>query len=119
MTGAVAELLVGIRRDAQFGLILVLASGGILTELVADARTLLLPTERACLERALDGLKAARLIAGYRGGPPGDRAALLDALERLIAFAESDAEGLEELEVNPLLVLSEGVAAVDVLMRVR
>ena len=65
--GAVAEVLVGLRRDARFGGVLVLASGGVLVELVGDTRTLLLPARREDIARALDELKVSRLINGFRG----------------------------------------------------
>ncbi len=113
----VAELLVGLRRDAQFGLVLVLASGGVLVELVSDATTLLLPADVSEIEAALGRLKVARLLAGYRGRPPGDRAALVAALQALARFAGAMGEAFVELEINPLFVLEQGVVAVDVLLR--
>ena len=104
----VAELIIGIKRDPQFGLALVLGAGGILVNLVEDAATLLLPTDRASVEAALDGLKVARLLKGYRGQPPGDRAAVVEAVLAVAAYAASERERLLELDVNPLLVLPEG-----------
>ena len=114
----VAEILIGIRRDAQFGQLLVLASGGTLVELVKDSRTLLLPIDRADLAEALASLKVAKLLDGFRGRPPGDRDAAIDAVLALAEFAAANRDRLEELEVNPLLVLENGVAAADVLLRV-
>ncbi len=117
--GAVAEILVGVQRDPVLGLALVLGSGGELVELAEDSRTLLLPTDRAAIAAALDDLKAARLLDGYRSRPPGDREALLDAVEAIAAFAEDHRDTLLELDVNPLLVLPEGrgAVAVDALIR--
>ena len=115
--GAVAELIVGVRRDPQFGLALVIGSGGVLVELVADSRTLLLPCDRTALAEALDSLKAARLLEGFRGRQKGDREAVLDAMEAIAAFAESEQERLVELDVNPLLVLPKGAVAVDAMIR--
>ena len=115
---AVAELLVSIRREESFGHVLVLASGGVLVELLADAQTLLLPADRASVESALTRLKASALIDGYRGRPRGDREAATDAILALAEFAQSRASDLIELEINPLIVRPSGVAAVDVLMRV-
>ncbi len=120
MIGApVAEVLIGIRRDSQFGQVMVLASGGTLVELVHDSRTLLLPTDRESVAEALATLKVAKLLSGFRGRPAGDREAAVDAVLAVAAFAEAERGTLEELEINPLLVLSEGAAAVDVLMRMR
>jgi acetate---CoA ligase (ADP-forming) len=110
----VAELIVGIRRDEQFGLVLVIGAGGILVEMVEDAATLLLPTSRAVVERAISGLRVAKLLAGYRGRPAGDRGAVVDAVMAVAAFAEAHRDGLVELDVNPLLVLPDGQGALAV-----
>ena len=115
VTDAVAELLVSIRRDDTFGHVLVLASGGVMVELLDDAQTLLLPADRASVARALSRLKASALIDGYRGRPAGDRDAVIDAILNL---AQERAADLIEIEINPLMVRPAGVAAVDVLMRV-
>lgn len=113
----VAELLVGIRRDPQFGQVMVLASGGILVELAHDSRTLLLPTDRESVSKALASLKASELLDGFRGRPAGDRAAVVDIVLTLASFAEAHRDELAELDVNPLMVLPEGVVAADVLLR--
>ena len=65
-----AELLVGVRTDPRFGLAMTLASGGVLTELVADAVTILLPASRVDLEEALGRLRMSRLLDGFRGAAP-------------------------------------------------
>ncbi len=114
----VAELLIGIRRDEQFGQFMVLASGGTLAELLRDAQTLLLPTDRESVLQAIARLKLSTLLAGFRGRPAGDREAAVDAVMALVAFATEQRASLEELEVNPLLVLPQGVSAVDVVLRV-
>ncbi|MEM1198530.1 MAG: acetate--CoA ligase family protein [Pseudomonadota bacterium] len=120
IAGAVCELIVGLKRDPQFGLALVIGAGGVLTELLADSATLLLPTNRAEIERALTGLRISRLVEGYRG-KSGDRSALIEAIEAIAAFAAENRETIEELDVNPLLVLppGQGVVAVDALLRIR
>ncbi len=117
--GAVAEVIVGVAADAQFGLALVVGSGGTLVELVADRRTLLLPVTRAEVAEALDSLKIARLLAGYRGRPEGDREAAIEAVLAIAGYAESRRGALAELDVNPLMVLPRGRGAVvaDALMR--
>ena len=112
----VAELMVSIRRDRQFGLALTLASGGVLVELLADVTTVLLPASRRDIARALGRLKVSRLLTGYRGRPAADREALLDVLERLAVFAADASNAVAEIEINPLFVGSGGCCAVDVLM---
>jgi hypothetical protein len=118
ITGAVAELIVGVTRDPQFGLGLVIGAGGILTELLQDSRTLLLPTNRNEIEIALKSLKVWKLITGYRG-KSGDADATIAAIESIARFAEAHADTLEELDVNPLLVLPKGAIAVDALVKMR
>lgn len=113
----VAELMVSIRRDPQFGLAMTLAAGGVLVELLADATTLLLPATRDDLARALSRLRINRLLDGYRGKPAANRVALLDALQRLAAFAADDANKVAEIEINPLFVGTRESCAVDVLMQ--
>jgi acyl-CoA synthetase (NDP forming) len=114
VTNAVAELIVGVKRDPSFGLVLVIGAGGILVEMVQDAASLLLPTDRAEVERAIRGLKVAKLLAGFRGRPAGDVAAVIDAVMAVAGFAEAHRDRLIELDVNPLLVLPRGQGAVAV-----
>jgi acyl-CoA synthetase (NDP forming) len=114
----VAELLVSIRHDAQFGLAMTLASGGVLVELLADATTVLLPASEADIDRALGRLKVDKLVRGYRGGPAGDRVALIATLGKLASLLAAPQSGCAEIEINPLFVLEKGCCAVDVLMQV-
>lgn len=117
--GALAELLVGVQRDPQFGLTLTLGAGGVFVELLRDSVTLLLPLTRADLLHALQTLQMWPVVTGYRGRPHGDVAALLDAIQAILAYAAAHADRLLELDVNPLLVLplGQGVLAVDALIR--
>ena len=114
-----AELLVGVRTDPRFGLAMTLASGGVLTELVADAVTILLPASRVDLEEALGRLRISRLLDGFRGAAPTNRAVIVDALSRLASHLCREDNDVVEIEVNPLFVLTDRVCAVDALMRVR
>ena len=116
--GAVAELIIGVKRDPQFGLALVVGAGGVLTELLRDSVALLLPTSRAEIERAVKRLRVWTLVEGFRG-KSGDARAVVDAIETVANFASSYAGSLEELDVNPLLVLPDGACAVDALIRMR
>jgi len=115
---AVAELVVGITREPQFGLMLTLGAGGVWVELLQDAVSLLLPTTRAALQEALDSLRLAPLLRAYRGRPAADEAALIEALLGVCRFAEQQAGSLLELDINPLLVLpaGQGVVAADALL---
>jgi acetyl-CoA synthetase len=116
--GAVAELIVGVVRDPGFGLAVIMGAGGVLAEVMSDTVTLLLPASRAEIERALPELKIWRLIAGYRG-QRGDGAAVVRAVEAVLAFADAERDFLEEIDVNPLLVLPDRAVAADALIRMR
>lgn len=118
VTGVVAELIIGLTRDPQFGLALVLGAGGILTELLKDSVTLLLPTTREEVTRAAQRLKVWKLVEGFRG-KSGDQKAVIDAIMAVAAFAEAHNSQIEELDINPLLVLADGAVAVDALIRIR
>jgi acetyl-CoA synthetase len=118
--GSVCELIIGVKSDPQFGLALVIGAGGVLAELVRDTATLLLPTNREEIETALSRLKVARLIDGFRGRK-GDREAVIAAVEAVARFAVDHTTTLEELDVNPLMVLEpgQGAVAADALIRMR
>ncbi len=114
----VAELIVGIRRDPQFGHALTIGSGGILVELVRDAETVLLPASVAQIEASLARLKAGTLMRGYRGRAQVNLTGLAQALHRLsTAVLEAD-PAIHDIEINPLFVGAEGITAIDVIMSV-
>ncbi|WP_210530141.1 acetate--CoA ligase family protein [Rubellimicrobium arenae] len=111
------ELLVGVTRDPTGLLALTLGAGGVLTELLRDSATLVLPATREEIRAALERLRLATLLHGYRGQPPADLDALLDAIEAVAAYAEAVAPRLLELDVNPLIAGPRGAVAVDALIR--
>lgn len=113
----VAELLVGVTRDEHFGLALTLAAGGVQVELWDDRITLLLPAPRDALAAALRRLRCWPLLAGFRGRPAADLAAVLEAIEAVARFAQAHADRLIELELNPLIARPHGAVAVDALLR--
>lgn len=113
----VAEMIVGVSRDATFGLTLLIGSGGTRVELMADTVSLLLPARRADIDAAIRTLKVDALLGGYRGAPAADRGAVLDAVESIVSYAEGEADTLQELDVNPLLVTPDAAIAADVYIR--
>jgi acyl-CoA synthetase (NDP forming) len=121
VTDAVAELLIGVTRDPQFGLMMTIATGGVLVELLGDSASLLLPASGDEIRGAILSLKTAPLLLGFRGRPVGDVEAAVAAAVAIARFAEANAADLEELDVNPLLVRpqGEGAVAVDALIRMR
>jgi len=82
---------------------------------------LLLPTTRTDIELALSQLRVSELLKGFRGKPPGDIQAAVNAIESVVAYAEAHRESIVELDVNPLFVLpdGQGVVAVDALIRMK
>ncbi|MBB4195581.1 acetyl-CoA synthetase [Rhizobium aethiopicum] len=117
----VAELIVGASRDPIFGLSLTLGAGGIFVELIEDSVVLPLPATKADIRAAISRLKIAKLMHGYRGRPKGDFEATIDAVAATAEYVVKNAVRLEELDLNPLMVLPEGrgVVAVDALIRRR
>jgi acetyl-CoA synthetase len=117
----VAEILVGIVVDPQFGQVLVLGAGGVLTELLSDSVTLLPPWTRASVEAALHRLNAAKLLSGFRGKPAGDLAALIDVVLAVARYASAHLATLIEIDVNPVIVrpAGKGAVAVDALIRLK
>ncbi len=118
MKPALVELIVGVTRDPQFGLVLTIGSGGILVALLKDSKTLLIPAQRDEIAAAVSGLKSAPLLEGYRGKQAADIAATVDAILAIQQYAISHSNSLVELDVNPLLIgaRGEGVFAADALI---
>ncbi|WP_103258327.1 acetate--CoA ligase family protein [Tabrizicola aquatica] len=116
VTGAVAEVLVGLRRDPVYGVTLTLGMGGVAAEVLADTVTLVLPVTEAQVLEAARGLRLWPLLDGYRGRAKADMAAVAAIAVRLGALMLAD-ESLEEIEINPVMVREQGAVAVDALVR--
>ena len=119
VTNGVAEVLIGITVDPQFGQTLVLGTGGVLTELWRDTTSLLPPFTRERIEAGIARLRVAQLLAGFRGKPAGDVPALVDAALAVARYAREHLDTLLELDVNPVIVrpAGQGAVAVDALIR--
>jgi acyl-CoA synthetase (NDP forming) len=117
--GVVAELIVGVAVDEQFGPYLLIGGGGILVEMIKDSRSLLLPVDRERVIRAIEGLQCAPLFHGFRGRPNADLNAAADAILAIAEYVEKGPTPIVELDVNPLMILMEGrgVVAADALIR--
>ena len=114
ITDGVAEVLCGIIVDRHFGQVLLLGAGGVWAELLNDTATLLPPWTAGSVAAALQRLKIAALLAGYRGKPAGDTAALVAAVLGIARYAAAHLETLIEIDVNPLIVRPRGAGAVAV-----
>jgi acetyl-CoA synthetase len=115
----VAEVLIGMSVDPQFGQVLVLGAGGVLTELLQDSASLLPPFTPAAIEAALMRLGIGKLLGGFRGRPPGDVAALVAIAMACARYGEANVDRLVELDINPVIVRPQGrgAVAVDALIR--
>jgi acetate---CoA ligase (ADP-forming) len=113
VSGAVAELILGLRRDPQFGWMVVAGIGGIFTEVLDDVSLRLAPVSVDGAHAMLDELRGAALLHGSRNTEPADVRALAVMISRLSQVAGT-LDGIESLELNPVLVLPEGSGAVAV-----
>ncbi len=114
---AVAELLIGVTRDEAHGYVLTLGAGGILTELLCDTVSLLLPVSVAQVKQALGRLRCSALLRGYRGRPAADIDAILRAVMAVQDYVVVNAETVGEIEINPLICTPNRAVAVDALIR--
>jgi acyl-CoA synthetase (NDP forming) len=110
------ELVVGVKRDAQVGPVLLVGLGGVLVEVLRDTALALAPVGKAEARRMLESLKGYRLLAGYRGAPAVDIDAACDAIARISEFAADHADRIDEIDVNPLLARPDGAVALDALI---
>ena len=114
VTDIVAEVLVTVRRDAPIGWLVTLGHGGVTTELGSNVTHLLAPVTADDVRTALDRLRSAPLLHGFRGRPAADIDALADIVVRLTdAVVGTD---VVEVELNPVLVGTTGATAVDALL---
>ncbi len=115
----VGELIIGLKRDDQFGLALIVGTGGILVNLLNDSATLLLPTTREAVQNAIQSLQGYKLLNGYRGREVADVDAAVDAVLSVADFAMEHWHQVTELDINPLMVRpkGQGAVAVDALVR--
>jgi acyl-CoA synthetase (NDP forming) len=112
VTGAVAEVLVGLRRDPVYGATLTLGMGGVTAEVLGDTVTLVLPVTAEEVAAGFARLRLWPLLDGYRGRPKADVGAAVAAVMALQAMMERDRATLE-VEINPLILREKGAVAVD------
>lgn len=119
MVQSVGEVLIGYRLDAQVGPIVMLAAGGVLTEIYRDRCLRLAPVDLDTAKEMISQVKALKALAGYRGKPAGDLDALALAIVALSQLACIEDLVVAEAEINPLLVrqAGQGVVAVDALIK--
>jgi acetyltransferase len=113
------ELIVGMSRDPQFGPLLMFGLGGIYVEVLKDVAFRVAPVSRREAEEMVREIRAWPLLAAYRGSEPADEGAIVEALLRVSRLA-CDFPEIQELDINPLLVLpkGKGIRAIDCRMTI-
>ncbi len=117
ITDGCAEVLLGIVADPAHGYVLTLGAGGVLTELLQDICHLLVPVTESEIATALDSLRIAPLLDGYRGKPAGNRAALIAAVLMVQDYVVAHAGRVAEIEINPLILTPTRAVVADALIR--
>jgi len=113
MRSSALEFVVGIARDPQWGPVLAIGLGGIWVEVMKDVQLRLAGTSAKDIAGALRSLRAAKLLAGYRGSKPVDVDRLAKVIESIAAAALDLGPKLAALEVNPLRVDGDEIEALD------
>jgi acyl-CoA synthetase (NDP forming) len=113
------ETIIGVQRDPVFGPMVMFGLGGVSVELFRDVAFASAPLTPRRAERLIASTRGARLLEGWRGAPPLDCTALVDALCRVSAAAVAHREALEGVEINPFLVREEGAVVLDALLSLR
>jgi acyl-CoA synthetase (NDP forming) len=113
-----AELLAGVVQDPVFGPLVAFGPGGVFAELIGDAGFRIAPLTDVDAEELVTTGKAGKLVAGFRGSPASDAAALVDLVHRLSRLGE-DLPAVAELDLNPVLGLPSGFVVVDARARIR
>jgi succinyl-CoA synthetase beta subunit len=119
MISGLGEVLIGYRVDRDVGPLIMAAAGGIFTEIDRDRSLRLAPVDLATAHQMISEVRALTRLAGYRGLPAGDLAALAQAIVALSRLAVMDGPAILEAEINPLIVRPAGlgVVAVDTLVK--
>jgi acetyl-CoA synthetase len=118
ITGTVAEMLLGIVRDPAHGFVLTIGAGGVLTEIIQDTISFIVPTSAKSIRAALPSLKSYPLLTGFRGKPAANLDAFVDAIMALQTYVVAHADRIEEVEINPIICTPSAAIAADALIRI-
>jgi acetyltransferase len=110
------ELVIGLKRDASFGPVVMVGLGGVLIEVFKDVVFRVAPVTEGEAMRMLDELKSRVVLDGVRGKPPVNKQALAQMVSAVSRFGAAAGPRLAELDLNPVLAGPQGVTAVDWLM---
>jgi len=110
------EMVVGVKRDRQFGPLIAVGLGGVMVELLKDTAVRLAPVSKETAREMLETLKGYKLLTGYRGGPGANIDLLVDTICRLSQLAHDLQDVIEEVDVNPVIVSPFEAVAADALI---
>jgi acyl-CoA synthetase (NDP forming) len=110
------EMILGVKRDPQFGPIVLLGFGGTLAETIADVQFALPPFDVAHAHRCLDRMKLRPLLDGMRGARAVNIDAFVELASRFSVFASALGDVLSEVDINPVIVSERGAVAVDAIV---
>jgi acetate---CoA ligase (ADP-forming) len=110
------EMIAGVMSDPDFGPIVMCGLGGVHAELFGDVAFAPAPLTLALAEAMIGRLKAAALLAGWRGAQPADRRALAELLVKLARLAWDARDVIAEIDLNPVIVHASGLTVVDALV---
>jgi acetyltransferase len=115
LTGG-GEIVIGVKRDPQFGPLIAVGMGGVLVELLQDAAVRLAPVSDRSARAMVESLKGYKLLKGYRGAEGVDLNSLVDVICRVSELADDLKDLIEEIDVNPVIVSATGAVAADALV---
>jgi len=104
------EIILGLKRDPHFGPLLMFGLGGIYVEALRDVTFRIAPIRELGAYRMIQQIRSFKILEGYRGEPPSDIDAIAECLLRLSQLTQ-EIEEIEELDINPLIVFSQGKGA--------
>jgi hypothetical protein len=116
MVPAAPELLLGLSRDPEIGLLLVVGLGGTLAEVLDDVVLAVPPLWPGEAKELLAGLRARTLLDGVRGAPSSNLPAVIQAIEGLSQLASEAGDLVEAVDVNPVMAAPDGAWVVDALV---
>lgn len=114
---ALAKIIIGVSLDTSGMLLLTLGAGGILTELLNDSASLVMPVTRSEVKDAISSIKINSVLQGYRGSPAVNITTVVEAVMSVQNCVEANIDLIVELDINPLIVREHDSVAVDALIR--
>jgi acyl-CoA synthetase (NDP forming) len=117
MVSGAVEMVIGGVNDPAFGPIVMCGMGGVLVDVLDDTAFALCPLGETTARALIERIKGRVCLRGFRGGPPADEAAFCRVLVRVSQVLHACSE-IQELDLNPVMVLGSGVIAADVRIRV-